>query len=49
MAVFPAGEDFATRLERAIVRSGTAPKLIQAQPLRRDEGLTQRRPPTEAA
>jgi hypothetical protein len=31
-AVFPAGEDFATRLERALGRSAKAPKVIEHQP-----------------
>jgi hypothetical protein len=35
-AVFPAGENFVSRLERAIVRSGAAPKLIEH---RSDESL----------
>jgi hypothetical protein len=30
-AVFPAGEDFASRLERTIERSGAAPRLIDAR------------------
>jgi hypothetical protein len=30
-AVFPAGEDFASQLERAIERSGAAPRLIEVK------------------
>ena len=32
-AVFHAGEDLATRLERALARSAKAPKVIEAKPI----------------
>ena len=32
-AVFPAGEDFASRLERALALSANAPKVIEAKPI----------------
>ena len=39
-AVFPAGEDFATRLERAVERLGATPKLIEAKLVPCDECLS---------